>query len=199
MSQYCCERCGKPAPDHDFIYFGPEAGTRLLCTQCFNARVAEKAQIDDFDNRALEPISLPDVDGVDHVFHFQATLLGPMVVLDAFELMEGKPAGYQFREIGRPEEERYEQLARLVQKIRGALAAKFLQDGPYGPQIRDMEARGRIESDSSSEGDLFTQATPLLVIDGRKVSWEEFGRMLMTFEGFQFKLQISDASDSLDL
>ncbi len=34
----------------------------------------------------------------------------------------------------------------------------------------------------------------MLVIDGRDVSWEEFGRMLMTFEGFQFKLEIVDKS-----
>lgn len=38
---------------------------------------------------------------------------------------------------------------------------------------------------------------PMLVIDGRDVSWEEFGRMLMTFGGFQFKLEIVDKSDKL--
>jgi hypothetical protein len=27
----------------------------------------------------------------------------------------------------------------------------------------------------------------MLVIDGREVSWEQFGQMLMTFEGWQFK------------
>jgi hypothetical protein len=38
---------------------------------------------------------------------------------------------------------------------------------------------------------------PLLVIDGREITWEEFGRMLMTFEGFQFKLNIGDKSEEL--
>jgi hypothetical protein len=33
------------------------------------------------------------------------------------------------------------------------------------------------------------------VIDGKELSWEEFGRMLMTYEGFQFKLAILDRSD----
>jgi hypothetical protein len=36
---------------------------------------------------------------------------------------------------------------------------------------------------------------PLVVIDGREISWEQFGRMLMTFEGWQFKLQILDRSE----
>jgi hypothetical protein len=38
---------------------------------------------------------------------------------------------------------------------------------------------------------------PLLVIDGREITWEEFGRMLMTFEGWQFKLEIRDMSEEL--
>ena len=36
-----------------------------------------------------------------------------------------------------------------------------------------------------------------LQIDGRPVEWEEFGRMLMTFEGSQFKLQIADQSEEI--
>lgn len=35
---------------------------------------------------------------------------------------------------------------------------------------------------------------PLLVIDGQEVSWREFGRMLMTFEGWQFRMEIVDRS-----
>ena len=37
--------------------------------------------------------------------------------------------------------------------------------------------------------------TPLLVIDGRDVSWDQFGRMLMSFEGWQFRLAIRDRSE----
>jgi hypothetical protein len=39
--------------------------------------------------------------------------------------------------------------------------------------------------------------TPLLLIDGWEVSWEEFGRMLMTFEGWQFRMEIGDRSDEV--
>ena len=38
---------------------------------------------------------------------------------------------------------------------------------------------------------------PLLVIDGREVSWEEFGRMLMTFEEWQFWMEIVDESEEV--
>jgi hypothetical protein len=35
------------------------------------------------------------------------------------------------------------------------------------------------------------------VIDGKKIKWDEFGRMLMTYEGFNFKLEIFDKSDEI--
>ncbi len=33
------------------------------------------------------------------------------------------------------------------------------------------------------------QCTPFLVIDGQEISWDDFGRMLMAFEGWQFTIQ----------
>jgi hypothetical protein len=38
---------------------------------------------------------------------------------------------------------------------------------------------------------------PLLVIDGKEISWEEFGRMVMTFEGWQFRFEIRDRSEAI--
>ena len=48
----------------------------------------------------------------------------------------------------------------------------------------------RQESDRDYDG-----RTPLLIIDGREVTWDEFGRMLMGFEGWQFKLNLADKSE----
>lgn len=36
---------------------------------------------------------------------------------------------------------------------------------------------------------------PLVMIDGREIKWDELGRMLMSYEGWQFKLQIRDKSE----
>lgn len=55
-----------------------------------------------------------------------------------------------------------------------------------------MLVRGRITCDSEEHG-----RVPLLVIDGRTVSWEQFGRMLMSFEGWQFRLEICDRSEEV--
>jgi hypothetical protein len=53
--------------------------------------------------------------------------------------------------------------------------------------------RGKIEWDESIDH----EQVPVLVIDGRQISWNEFGRMLMSFEGWQFKLEIRDKSEDL--
>ena len=36
-----------------------------------------------------------------------------------------------------------------------------------------------------------------LTIDGREITWDEFGRMLMSFEGWQFKLNLADKSEEV--
>jgi len=38
-----------------------------------------------------------------HEFHFRSFLFGTGVALDAFELRDGNPAGYQFQVIAEPE------------------------------------------------------------------------------------------------
>lgn len=38
---------------------------------------------------------------------------------------------------------------------------------------------------------------PILIIDGREIDWDEYGRMLMSCEGWQFKLSIADKSEEL--
>lgn len=199
MKSIPCERCGKLAPRHDLTHFTTAAGVLLLCTQCFNADVAQRAGIMDFDNHPLDPISITAADGVIHEFHFQTRLLGAMVTLEAYEIKGGEPSGYQFQLIGEPGEDRFVQLGRLVERIRSTLATNYLEDGKYGLQIKDMEVKGKIEADMSDEADVFAPRLPMLVIDGRDVSWDEFGKMLMTFEGFQFKLEIVDKSDDLEI
>ena len=37
----------------------------------------------------------------------------------------------------------------------------------------------------------------MVVIDGREISWNKLGRMVATFEGWQFKLEFRDRSDEI--
>ena len=59
-------------------------------------------------------------------------------------------------------------------------------------QIAQQTVCGRIEWDDTSDG-----RVPLLIIDGHEVSWDELGRMLMSFEGWQFRMSIRDQSEDV--
>ena len=193
MHEERCETCRKITPGYDSVHFGSkDSTTRLLCTQCFNAEVAQRLGLDGFENIRLEPIGIADATGEDHQFHFTTRLLGDIVSLEAFELHEGQQVGYQFQLLGQPEDDLFKLLGQLIQRIRKALSVKHIEESQYGLQIAENLVKGRIEWDQNEGG-----RVPVIVVDGREISWEAFGQMLMSHEGAQFKLEIFDPSDDV--
>jgi hypothetical protein len=189
-----CDGCARTTPDYDIVNYGSiEGGYRHLCSQCFNKEVAESAGLTGFENAKFEPVGLIDSSGKVREFHFRTHLFVTGVALDAFELCDGHPSGYHFQIIGDLEEDLLVLLGRLIEKMRRALSTKHIKNGEHGLQISDERVVcGRIEWDDARNG-----RVPLLVIDGREIGWDEFGRMLMSFEGWQFKLTIRDKSEEL--
>ena len=195
MQQINCDGCGRLTPSYDIVSYGSmDREYRQLCSRCFNTEVAKLSGLDEFEHVQFEPVVLTDARGETHEFHFRTRLFGTGVSLEAFELRDGHPAGYRFQVIGDPEDDLLTLLGRLIEKVRRALSVKHVEDGELGLQIAEHQTsvRGLIECDEACDG-----RVPLLVIDGREITWEEFGRMLMTFEGWQFKLEIRDMSEEL--
>lgn len=194
MRTIICEGCGQSAPGYDIVHYGSvDEVFQKLCTQCFNAAVALRSGVDGFENIKLEPIGITDCAGELHQFHFQTRLLGNMVTIDGFELVDGNPDGYKFQIIGEPDDDLFVLLGNLVHKIRRTLSIKYLEnDERHGLQIKEMTVRGRIES-----GYPEVERVPVMIIDGREISWDKFGQMLMSYEGWQFRLEICDRSDEL--
>jgi len=186
-----CEQCGTLTPPWDTIHCGSGDGRyELLCSLCFNARIAESTGFTDFENVRLDPIRMADCSGESHQFHFQIRLVGDAVALDAFELCGDLPAGYRFQLIGEPDDDVFVLLGRLIEKMRRALTVRHIDFRER--RIIDSTVRGRIKRDEARDGHL-----PLVVVDGKEVSWNELGRMLMSMEGWQFRLDIADPSDEL--
>jgi hypothetical protein len=173
-------------------YGSLESGYRELCNRCFNEEVARRDGID-FQHVEFDPIEMVDAAGQPHTFHFRLHLLGDQLSLDAFELRDEEPRGYQFQALGDPEGDLFAMMGQLVERMRRALASRHLEyDKQFGWGIADFLVRGRITWDEEQDGH-----APLLVIDGREITWEQFGRMLMSFEGWQFKLEIHDRSKEI--
>jgi acid stress-induced BolA-like protein IbaG/YrbA len=196
MSKVHCEGCGEDAPSYEITHYSTADGkSRQLCSRCFNAEMAKVSGVEGFDNTRLQPIGIADCTGEMHLFHFVTRLLGNMVTLEAFEVRDGQSTGYQVQIIGDPEEDMFALLGRMVERIRKALSVKHINDAGdgHGFQIIDLTVRAKIECGNSEDDDY----APCFVIDGKEVSLQEFGHMLSSFEGWQFKLEIFDRSEDV--
>jgi hypothetical protein len=145
-----------------------------------------------FDHPDFQQVTLRDADEEPHEFHFTTRLLPNGISIQALEIKDGSPQGYQFDVIGPLEGDVLALLGQLFERIRNALSQKHVETTEHGLQITDGSVvRGRITWDDDTDGEI-----PLLIIDGKPVTWEQLGRMLMTYEGFNFKLEIFDRSES---
>ena len=188
-----CEACGTVVPSYDAVRYGSiERGYRALCTSCFNAEMASVLGLEHFEHVRLQPIVMMDCAGEQHEFHFGIRLLGDVMALEAFELKDGVPGGYQFEMLGEPDDDPLPLLGKLTERMRRSLSVRYLVRDEDGARIAEQTVCGRIDWDESGDG-----RTPLLVIDGQDVSWDEFGRMLMSFEGWQFRVAIRDRSEDV--
>ena len=189
-----CAACGAIVPQYDTVNTVSEGhGDRLLCTACFNREMAHHTGLDNFGEFKFEPVHLSDANGTVHEFHFRSLLFGDKLSLEAFDLTsEEEPSGYRFQIIGDPQSDQFVLLGKLIEKTRRLLAVVHVRDSDLGLQIVDETVRGRIEWDGDENS-----RRPCVVIDGRRVEWDELGRMLMTFEGWQFKLEVRDPSDEI--
>ena len=96
---------------------------------------------------------------------------------------EGKEGqGFFFREFDATSP--YLALSRLQRRIRKSLATRHVEQHEPGDfQATHQTVRGRI---SYSEGEV------AFVIDGQLLTLTQFGKMVETFEGFEFRLEIQD-------
>ena len=168
-------------------------GDRILCSACFNREMAHRAGIGNIDSIKFESVRLDDANGVVHEFHLRTLLFGDKLSLESFEsTSEEEPSGYRFQIIGDPLADQFVLLGKLIEKMRRSLAVIHVRDTDLGLQVIDEIVHGRIEWDGSDDSRM-----PCVVIDGRRVEWDELGHMLMTFEGWQFKLEVHDPSDEM--
>ena len=144
-----------------------------------------------FEHPSFAPLRLRDADDNDHEFHFRSLLLVGQLSLEAFELAtDDEPTGYRFQILGEAGSEPFALLGQLIQKMKRALSMKHLQADAGRLQIAEMTVRGRLES-NGDEG----ASQPCVIIDGRRIEWEDLGAMLLAFEGWQFRLEMLDPSD----
>lgn len=183
-----CTTCGRSVPSYDGVIQSDGKGGSLgfICGRCWSAILSEHTG-EDLGHLEIAQVTMRDAAGEDHLFHFRFSpaLRG----LEAFELIDGAPGGYMFQVLQEDDEPRIVEV--LFARMRRALARQHLAPSELGGQgIKERFVRGRIEWDDEEDGRI-----PMVVIDGRAVTWDRFGEMLMTYEGFQFRMELLDPSE----
>ena len=180
-----CGLCGKSLRPYDSISV-IEVGER--CYRCFNDEMADRLGID-FDNRPIAPLVATDVDGARHRFEIRSMLVGTGHAMSAreFKSRDGE-AGYRFEILGDHEANAQDLFKLLRERIRQGLSVRHVQQTEHGWHLtQPHRLSGVIEWDPETGG-----ALPLLTVDGRTFTWDQIGRMLMTFEGFTLNAIVQD-------
>jgi len=191
MNKEQCTACKKTTQSAAGIFVKIKQDYQFLCINCYNDMMAECLGIE-FDNVSFNPITLKDTDEIEHTFIFQARLIGYQVIIEAKEQLDDDSQAYQFSVLGDVDDDLFDLFKVLFERMRRALSQKHIEPCDLTPyRITDQDiVRGYISS--GNEGDI---GIPMVVIDGKEIEWHEFGRMLSSYEGFNFKLEIFDKTE----
>ncbi len=142
-----------------------------------------------FDNTPIVPIVVADADGVRHRFEIRSMLVGTGHAMYAREVGSRDAAGgYRFEILGDFEANAQDLFKLLRDRIRQGLSVRHVQPSEHGWQLTPAHRlSGVIEWDPGTEGVL-----PLLIVDGQTFTWDQIGRMMVTFEGCTLNAIVED-------
>ena len=165
-------------------------GPKLLCDRCFDRAVSRVTGWPELPDPP-GPETLRGPDGRKHHMRFRLWRSGSGIVAEAEEFTpSGKLNldGYHFKLVGSQTSDALkpaEQLRDIVRREVGRLYLKRKWAG--GDWLIDREeVRGRFVW-ADRDGHPYD-----VIVDGRKLTWEELGRALEAYEGWQFRLMIED-------
>jgi hypothetical protein len=187
-----CSNCGDPDARTSLD------GT-LVCDRCLNDRVSERAGWSPLpDPPPVETVRAAD--GREVRFRYRLRWAPSGVISAAAEEADQSPGdGFRFEVYGAHDAEPdavLAQLRRIVHREVGRLYLEPQMDGVKVDGTRWMLARDEVAGRIDWSGDDFVRE-PSVVIDGRRFDWDEFGRMVASFEGWQFRMLLSDSSASV--
>jgi len=162
-------------------------GTVPLCDRCFDIRIAASTGWPQLPEPPA-PEAIVGPDGRVHRIVYRLWRSPGGVAVEAEE--DGEPFdGYYAEVVGTHETDPVPLVERARAAIRRRIGRQNLEVGPGGPHwiMSDDVLLGRLVWNESAEPGKDREPYDV-VVDGRRLSWEEFGRALEPFEGWEFRL-----------
>lgn len=188
-----CEIC--KIKEVDIYVHTPEGKSMGLCWECNNELEANYLGITlaPFRNGIYE---FTGIRGKKHKFIIHKIIHPVGIGYQAVEVTKDGSPGFRVEVLGNLDCDQADLFNKLEAKIKKTLLKRYLQstirpDGNKYTGFKKDEVVGRLEYDDNHEN-------PKVIIDGKLFSWNDLGRMLNTFDGFQFKLKIYDITDDME-
>ncbi len=198
MDRIICNECGKKYSGYYIVRvrFDELGEYENLCHECSNKRMADLLGIN-LINLRKDSLTMEDIDGKEHFFKIRRQLFPQGIILEALEIKEDVPEGYSIAVDDELDCNQYDLEIKLYQKVQNELYTKYIESkemfGEEFLSIKDDKVIGRIDYDETSEGE-----TPLVVIGGKEYTWNQLGKMLTSYEGWQFKLEMFDFTEDVE-
>ncbi|MDC3411983.1 DUF7713 domain-containing protein [Terrihalobacillus insolitus] len=164
----------------------------IICRNCFNDRISEEVGVE-LESQPQE-ISEYDVNGIRRDFKVEQRIFPNGIFIEATENIQ---YGYSFAvhgDLGCNQTELFQQ---LVDKVKLGISIQYTKVGTFANgqkyhSIVNDHVVGLIDYDERSE------SCPMVVIDGKPYTWEQLGKMAMSYEGFQFQLKFFDKTEDVE-
>jgi len=170
-----------------------EQEIKELCETCYNHLMELELAVN--LDTIVQSFTAEDHEGHKRTFNVHRRLdpLGIFLKAD-----ENNTHGYRFAVHGELNCNQKELFNLLMDKVIQGINSPSLKlhrfpNGHHQEGIAADQVIGRVEYDATSHGN-----TPLIIIDGKPYTWEQFGQMVTSFEGFQMKIKWLDMTEEVN-
>jgi hypothetical protein len=142
----------------------------------------------------IKTYQVRDVDGNIHIFEIGKHIFPTGVKWVAYEIIDGEIEGYQFGLHADLDDDPVKSLQELYGKINEGLSKIYVnRERGHGRTFYTLphdSIVGRIEWDDDQNGE-----SPKIIIDGKPYTWHEVGKMMMSYEGWNLTIKISEVGE----
>jgi len=190
MPPDACEDCRSTDADH---YLGQV----LLCDRCFDKRVAKLTGYPELPEPP-PPLTLIDSEGRTHRARFRIWRAPTGIEVELEETGVPLGEGYRWAVLGSHDAEVDDLVAALRSRAAADVSRRLLEPNPHRAGYlvaRDDDAvEGRLVWNETGN----EVGTPYdVIVDGKKLSWEELGSALEAYAGWRFRIELADPIDDL--
>jgi hypothetical protein len=185
-----CGDCGSQEADH---YLGEV----LLCDRCFNRRVAELTGYPDLPGPP-PPLTVTDAEGREHQLRFRIWRAPTGIEVELEEVGVPGWEGYRRAVLGAHDADAGELISAVRSRALDDMSRRFLEPNPRRPGYLVAEDTDVVEGRLVGNETGSEVGTPYdVLVDGKKLSWEELGRALEAYGGWRIRIELADPIDDL--